>query len=149
MDSRLQGNLRFKVVDGPATAFVTSNDETASVEWMRKNDQRNRLSIKKGDLYLDGGAIDLGGAEVTQLFEALPWDGGILCIGRVYSKDVKERTRTARDLLQISPEEIEPYCVIWIDPATHRGSNRWLYGKVRRPLLVFPLPGRSTTPPVH
>lgn len=119
---------------------VTSADEMESQTWMKKNDQKGRLSIKDGDLYVDGKVIDLKGAEVTEIYEAIPWGKGILCHGRTYKKKSKERVRSLKDLLAVSPEDIEPYCAIWINTETHTGSSRYLYGKVRRRLMVFPVP---------
>ena len=132
--------LEFRISVDSKDVVVTAADELASKNWMKKNDQKGRLSIKDGDLYVDGKTVDLKGAEVTEIYEAMPWGKGILCHGRTYKKKSKERTRTLKDLLTVSPEDIEPYCAIWINPETRTGSSRYLYGKIRRKLMVFPVP---------
>lgn len=136
----LHKGVRYMVSTGKSSASVTAEDEAAGVKWMKDHDQKKRLTIKDGDLYLDGSIVDLGGAEVTQIFEAVPWDNGLLCIGRTYRKKFKDRPKTIKEFMTIPPEEIEPYCAVWINQATHQGKSLWLYGKVRRSFFVFPLP---------
>jgi hypothetical protein len=136
----LHKDRRYVVYVGDLSVPVTAEDEAAGVKWMKDNDQRKRLTIKDGDLYLDGTVVDLGGAEVTQIFDALPWNNGVLCVGRTYRKKFKDRPKTLKEFMTIPPEEIEPYCAIWVNQATHKGKSLWLYGKVRRSYFVFPLP---------
>ena len=135
-----RGNGLFIVSQGRLKAVITHQDKIASAAWMKDNNLIDKLNIAGGDLYLNGVPIEMNGEDVSKIFVALPWDNGILCIGRTYRKKHKDRIHTFNDLFKIMPEDIEPYCAIWINPATHRGSSRWLYGKARRNLLVFPLP---------
>lgn len=133
-------SLKYRLVFNNLAFDFSESDEFRSAKWMEKNDQKGRLLIKNGDLYLDGKLIDLDGAEVTSIYEAVTWRKGILCHARTYRKKSKDRVKTLANLFTPSSEDIEPYCVIWINTQTHKGVSRWIYGKVRRKMIVFPLP---------
>lgn len=118
---------------------ITAADEKASEEWMRSHSLLARLSIKHKDLYWDGKKVELGKVSVTELYQAIPWQGGVLIYGRTFPRrgffgswPFKGDFIEARDL--------EPYCAIFFDPNTLKGEDLWLNGKVQRPFFVYPIP---------
>lgn len=124
--------------DGSAST-ITASDEKASEEWIRDHSLLPRLSIKRHDLYWDGKKVDLGKVDVLKIYQAIPWQGGVLISGVTVPRrgffgswPFKGHFIEARD--------IDPYCAIFFDPNTLKGEDCWLNGKLVRPFFVFPIP---------
>lgn len=132
--------LRTEVSWGGVKAAITEKDRKASGEWLKANSQRSHILIKEKVVYLDGASIDMGNIEVESIYEALPWDGGLFCLGRTYPAKDPAQHKSLKDLFNITAREIEPLCAIWIDPKTRKGTDFWICGKCPSTLLIFPLP---------
>ena len=120
-------------------ATVTPADEKASEEWMRNHSLFPRLSIRHDDLYWDGKKVDLGRVNVHKIYQAFPWQGGVLISGMTTPRrgffgswPFKGHFIEARDL--------EPFCAIFFDPNTLKGEDCWLNGKLDRRFFVYPVP---------
>jgi hypothetical protein len=122
---------------------ISEADRALSMKWLKANSQKYRLSIQKGNLYLDGNLIDLNGVTTTQIWQAIPWKNGLLCHGRTYRKGLGQSIHNLGDLLTIPAEDIEPCCILWVNPKTKRGVSRYLYGKNPKNLIVFPIPSQT------
>jgi hypothetical protein len=120
-------------------AGITDADEKASEEWIRARSLLPRLSIKHHDLYWDGKKIALGKVDVTDLYHAIPWEGGVLIYGRTFPRRGFFESWPFKGHF-IEARDIEPFCAIFFDLETLRGEDLWLSGKAMRPFLVFPLP---------
>jgi hypothetical protein len=121
------------------TATITGSDEKASGEWILAHSFLQRLSMKHHDLYWDGKKVDLGKVDVFELYQAIPWQGGVLIYGRTHPRrGFWESWPFKGDFIE--GRDLEPYCAIFFDPKTLKGEDRWLNGKVSRPFLVFPVP---------
>jgi len=121
-----------------ADAVITDFDEKASRDWIRSHSILSRLSLWKGDLYWDGKRVDLGKTDVSKLYEAIPWQGGVLIYGS---------TTPRRHFWQEWPfdpstltRDMEPYCAIYFDLKTLKGEDLWINGKVYLGLFVYPIP---------
>ena len=121
------------------TRKITEADEKASADWMQKNSLLPRLSIKHHNLMWDGKKVDLGKTIVTDLYQAIPWNGGVLIYGRTYPRRGFFGSWPFKGSF-IEARDMEPYCAIFFDPRTLKGEDRWLNGKVARPFFVFPIP---------
>lgn len=121
------------------TRRITPADEKASEKWINAHSLLPRLKIKQDNLFWDDKRVDLGKIKVTDLYQAIPWQGGVLIYGRTYPK---------RGFFQSWPfkgdfipaRDWEPYCAIFFDPQTLKGEDLWLNGEVARPFFVFPIP---------
>lgn len=118
---------------------ITAADEKASEEWIRTHSLVPRLTIRRGNLYWDGKKVDLGKVNVFAVYEAIPWQSGVLIYGG---------TRPRRGFFEswpfkgdfIEARDIEPYCAIFFDLNTLKGEDRWLTGKFQQSLFVYPIP---------
>jgi len=144
-DSKL---LRTEVSWEGVTAAITERDRTASGEWIKANSQRSHILIKEKVVYLDGVSIDMGNTEVEAIYEALPWDGGLFCLGRTYPAKDPAQHKSIKDIFNVTAREIEPLCAIWIDPKARKGTDYWICGKCHSTLLIFPLPKSTQSPSV-
>jgi hypothetical protein len=124
--------------DGHVVA-ITRADEKASADWVRSHSLLSRLTTQHHDLYWDGKKVDLGKVDVFDLYEAIPWQGGVLIYGRTIPRrgfweswPFKGRFIEARDM--------EPFCAVYFDPNTLKGEDLWINGKANRGLFVFPIP---------
>ena len=124
--------------DGHA-AVISAADEKASAEWIHSHSLLKRLSTHRRDLYWDGKKVDLGKVDVVNLFEAIPWQGGILVYGRTIPRRSSWQSWPFKGSL-VEARDIEPFCAIYFDPNSLKGSDLWINGKVYRGLLVFPIP---------
>jgi len=120
-------------------AVISAADEKASAEWIRAHSLLKRLSTHGRDLYWDGKKVDLGKVDVLDLYEAIPWQGGVLVYGRTIPRRGFWQSWPFKGSF-IEARDIEPFCAIYFDPKTLRGEDFWLNGKVNRGLLVFPIP---------
>ena len=124
--------------DGHVVA-ITQADEKASADWIQSHSLLSRLTTQHHDLYWDGKKVDLGKVDVFDLYEAIPWQGGVLIYGRTIPRrrfweswPFKGHFIEARDL--------EPFCAIYFDASTLKGEDLWINGKANRGLFVFPVP---------
>lgn len=124
-------------------AVITRSDETASAEWMRVNSVLPRLSVKHYDLYWDGKKVDLGRVDVYNLYEAIPWEGGVMVYGRTLPRRHFWESWPFHGHF-IEARDLEPFCAIYFDLKTMKGEDLWLNGKVYLGLFVFPIPDRPT-----
>jgi hypothetical protein len=69
-------------------ATITVSDEKASGQWIRAHSVLQRLSMEYHDLYWDGKRVDLGKVGVFGIYEAFPWQGGVLVYGRTIPRRV-------------------------------------------------------------
>jgi hypothetical protein len=74
-------HFRAQVAWDGQTATITDADEKASQEWIRTHTLLPRLSKKHDSLYWDDKKVDLGKVDVWDLYEAIPWQGGVLVYG--------------------------------------------------------------------
>jgi hypothetical protein len=118
---------------------ITPDDEKASAEWMEAHSLLLRLSIKRGNLYWDGKKVELGKVKVIAIYQAIPWQGGVLIYGRTVPRRGFFGSWPFKGPL-IDARDIEPYCAIYFNPTTLKGEDRYLNGKVERPFFVFPIP---------
>jgi len=138
---RLAFNERLKpvwqTVPGVAQRFmldgkvwdITTKDLEEGKAFVKAKSIFSRTRVANETLYLDGAPVDIGPEnKVLFVTEAVPWGKGILCLGRTIP-------RKAAGLFTGITRNLEPWCAIYIDPSTHRGSDLWISGKVQR---VFP-----------
>jgi hypothetical protein len=137
-DPKSQSSFAEVTWDGHV-ATITDADGKASDEWIRTHSLLLRLSTKHHDLYWDGKKVDLGKVDVFGMYQAIPWQGGVL----IYGRTVPHRGFWGSWPFKghfIEGRDIEPFCAIFFDPKTLKGEDLWLNGKVSRPFLVFPIP---------
>ena len=124
--------------DGHVVA-ITQADEKASADWIRSHSLLTRLTTQHHDLYWDGKKVDLGRVDVFDLYEAIPWEGGILIYGRtIPRRRFWEAWPFKGDFIEA--RDMEPFCAIYFDPKTLKGEDFWINGKANRGLLIFPIP---------
>jgi hypothetical protein len=120
-------------------ATITDSDEKASAEWIRGHSVLPRLSKKHHNLYWDGKKVDLGEIDVFELYQAIPWQGGVLIYGAtVPRKGLFKSWPFKGPFFDI--RETEPFCAVFFDPNTLRGKDLYLNGKAFRGFFVFPIP---------
>jgi hypothetical protein len=120
-------------------ATITDSDEKASAEWIRTHSLLPRLSKKHHSLYWDGKKVDLGKVDVFDLYQAIPWQDGVLIYGRtVPHKGFFEKWPFKGPFIDV--REMEPFCAIFFNPNTLRGEDLYLNGKVFRGFFLFPIP---------
>jgi hypothetical protein len=123
-------------------APVTEADVRSSDAWIRANSVLDRTSIRDGNLFWNGAKVDAGNVRVERVFEAIPWQGGILC---------RARTSPRRGIFDrwpfkgsfIEAPDLEPYSALFFDPTTLKGEDHYLNSKVERRFFVFPVPGAA------
>jgi hypothetical protein len=120
-------------------ATLTDSDEKASAEWIRTHSLLPRLSRKHNDLYWDGKKIDLGKVDVGDIFQAIPWHGGVLISGHTYPRRGFFASWPFKGHF-IEVRDIEPFCGIFFDPNTLKGEDLYFNGKLDRLFVVFPIP---------
>jgi len=113
--------LSHKVSWDGVVAVIRDSDEKASEEWIRSHSLLSHVSIRNNDLYWDGKRVDLGKTDVVKLFEAIPWQGGVL----IYGSTVPRRHFWQEWPFDWSTltRDIEPYCAIYFDPNTLKGED--------------------------
>jgi hypothetical protein len=124
------------------TATITDADEKASEEWIRSHTLLPRLSKRHHNLYWDSKKVDLGKVDVTDLYEAIPWQGGVL----IYGSTVPHKSFFGQWPFKgpfIDVREMEPYCAIFFDSNTLKGEDLYLNGKVFRGLFIYPIPDKK------
>ncbi len=122
------------------TAVITHTDELASEQWLRTHSVRNRLSVKHNDLYWEGKKVDLGKVDVGKdLFEAIPWHGGVLVYGRTYPRRGFFQSWPFKGHF-IEVRDLEPFCAIYFNPQTLKGEDLYINGKAYRGFFVYPVP---------
>lgn len=121
-------------------ANITKDDRAASDAWIKAHSQLSRLHVKESHIYLDGLVVDIGDVDVEAVWEAIPWRNGLLCRGRTYPHKPKITRKSWKNMFSPDVREIEPYCAIWIDQNTHKGTDLWINAKSNRKFIVFPLP---------
>ncbi|HKM86317.1 MAG TPA: hypothetical protein VJW96_08925 [Terriglobales bacterium] len=118
---------------------ITQADEKASADWIRSPSLLARLTTQHHDLYWDGKKVDLGRVDVFDLYEAIPWQSGILIYGRtIPRRRFWESWPFKGDFIEA--RDIEPFCAIYFDPNTLKGEDLYINGKAYRGLFVFPIP---------
>jgi hypothetical protein len=120
-------------------AVISRSDEKASAEWKRAHSLLPRLSVKHHDLYWDGKKVDLGKVDVYNLYEAIPWEGGVMIYGRTIPRRGFWGSWPFKGHF-IEVRDIEPFCAIYFDPNTMKGEDLYLNGKAYLGFFVFPLP---------
>jgi hypothetical protein len=120
-------------------AVISHSDEKASAEWERAHSLLRRLSVKHYDLYWDGKKVDLGKVDVYNLYEAIPWEGGVMIYGRTIPRRGFWGSWPFKGHF-IEVRDIEPFCAIYFNPNTLKGEDLWLNGKAYLGFFVFPLP---------
>jgi hypothetical protein len=124
--------------DGHASV-ITDADEKASMEWMRVHSLLPRLSVWRHDLYWDGQKVNLGKVDVYILYEAIPWEGGVMIYGRTIPRRRFWESWPFKGHF-IETRDLEPFCAIYFDPKTMKGEDIWLNGMAYLGFFVFPLP---------
>jgi hypothetical protein len=120
-------------------ATITDSDEKASAAWIRTHSLLPRLSTKHSNLYWDGKKVDLGKIDVFNLYQAIPWQGGVL----IYGATVPRRGFFGQWPFKgplFDPRDMEPFCAIFFDPNTLKGEDYYLNGMAFRGFFVFPIP---------
>jgi hypothetical protein len=120
-------------------AVIGHSDEQASAQWMRAHSLLQRLSIHHHDLYWDSKKVDLGRVDVYHVYEAFPWDGGVLIYGRTIPRRGFWGSWPFKGHF-IELRDLEPFCAIYFDPSTMKGEDLWLNGEAYLGFFVFPLP---------
>ncbi|HSM86673.1 MAG TPA: hypothetical protein VLT16_11000 [Candidatus Limnocylindrales bacterium] len=120
-------------------AIITGSDEKASDKWKAAHSLLSRLSIKHHDLYWDGKKVNLGKTDVYNLYEAIPWEGGVMIYGRTIPRRGFWKSWPFKGHF-IEVRDLEPFCAIYFDPKTLKGEDLWINGKVYLGFFVFPLP---------
>jgi hypothetical protein len=124
--------------DGHVVA-ISQADEKASAGWIRSHSLLSRLTTQHHDLYWDGKKVNLGKVDVFDLYEAIPWQGGVLIYGRtIPRRRFWESWPFKGDFIET--RDIEPFCAIYFDPNTLKGEDLYINGKANRGLFVFPIP---------
>jgi hypothetical protein len=138
-------NVSAQMVKGAEVAWdghvasITRGDENASANWIRSHSLLSRLATKHHDLYWDGKKVELGRVDVFDLYEAIPWQGGVLIYGRtIPRRHFWEAWPFKGHFIEV--RDLEPFCAIYFDPNTLRGEDLWINGKAYRGLLIFPIP---------
>ena len=113
---------------------VTTKDIEQGRASVKAKSVLSRVRVTNESLYLDGVPVDIGPAnKVEFVTEAVIWKKGILCLGRTIP-------RTTKALLPITERNIEPWCAIYINPSTHRGSDFWISAKVQQRMIALSPP---------
>ncbi|HMD16011.1 MAG TPA: hypothetical protein VKH18_05030 [Terriglobales bacterium] len=120
-------------------ATITASDEKASAEWIRAHSLLPRLSRKHSDLYWDGRKVDLGKIDVYDLYQAIPWQGGVLIYGATVPRKGFFGSWPFKGPF-FDVREMEPFCAIFFDPNTLKGEDLYLNGFAYRGFFVFPIP---------
>ena len=63
-------------------SVISRDDERASANWIHSHSLLSRLSTKNSDLYWDNKRVELGRVDVFNLYEAIPWQSGVVVYGR-------------------------------------------------------------------
>src|SRR5258708_7446236 len=103
-----------KVTWDGQVATITDSESQASGEWIRTHSLLPRLSMKHHDLYWDGKKVDLGTVDVFGVYQAIPWQGGVL----IYGRTVPRRGFFGSLRHLIDARDLEPFCAIFFDPNT-------------------------------
>lgn len=120
-------------------ATITDSDEKASAEWIRAHSLLPRLSKKHHDLYWDGKKVDLGKIDVYDLYQAIPWQGGVLIYGATVPRKGFFGSWPFKGPF-FDVREMEPFCAIFFDPNTLKGEDLYINGFAYRGFFVFPIP---------
>lgn len=120
-------------------AVITDADEKASAEWERLHSALPHLSVKHHDLYWYGRKVDLGKTDVFNLYEAIPWEGGVMIYGRTIPRRHFWQSWPFKGHF-IEDRDLEPFCAIYFDLKTMKGEDLWLNGKAYLGFFIFPLP---------
>lgn len=120
-------------------ATITRDDEKASANWIDSHSLLSRLTMKHHDLYWDGKKVELGRVDVFNLYEAIPWQDGVLIYGRTIPRRHFWEEWPFKGHF-IEDRDLEPFCAIYFDPNTLRGEDLWINGKAYLGLFVFPTP---------
>jgi len=139
-------HFRAQVAWDGQTATITDADEKASQEWIRTHTLLPRLSKKHDSLYWDDKKVDLGKVDVWDLYQAIPWQGGV----PVYGSTVPHKGFLGQWPFKgpfFDVREMELYCAIFFDPNTLKGKDLYLNGKAYRGLFVFPIPDKELKDP--
>jgi len=95
--------------------------------------------VQDHDLYWDGKKVDLGKVNVIRLYQAIPWQGGVLIYGRTIPRKGFFGSWPFKGHF-IEDRDIDPFCAIFFYPNTLRGETAWLNGLAFRGFFVFPIP---------
>lgn len=128
-----------KVTWDGQVATITDADRKASADWIRTHSLLPRISKKHKDIYWDGKKVDLGKVDVGDIFQAIPWQGGVLISGHTYPRRGFFGSWPFKGHF-IEVRDIEPFCGIFFDPNTLKGSDLYFNGKLDRLFIVFPIP---------
>ncbi len=120
-------------------ASITQADEKASADWIRSHSLLARLTTQHHDLYWDGKKVDLGKVDVFDLYQAIPWQGGVLIYGRTIPRRRFWESWPFKGKF-IEVRDLEPFCAIYFDPNALKGEDLWINGMAYRGLFLFPLP---------
>jgi len=131
--------FRAQVGWGGQVATISNADEKASAEWISAHSLLLRLSVQDHDLYWDGKKVDLGKVNVIRLYQAIPWQGGVLIYGRTIPRKGFFGSWPFKGHF-IEDRDIDPFCAIFFYPNTLRGETAWLNGLAFRGFFVFPIP---------
>jgi hypothetical protein len=120
-------------------AVVSYSDEWASTQWMRTHSLLQHLTVHHHDLYWDNKKVDLGKVDVDKVYEAFPWEGGVMIYGRtVPRRGFWESWPFKGHFIEV--RDLDPFCVIYFNPKTLKGEDLWLNGRAYLGFLIFPLP---------
>jgi hypothetical protein len=112
-------------------ATITVSDEKASGQWIRAHSVLQRLSMEYHDLYWDGKRVDLGKVGVFGIYEAFPWQGGVLVYGRTIPRRVFFESWPFKGHF-IENRDLEPYCAIFGSSAEFVGGGGTVFEPWRR-----------------
>jgi hypothetical protein len=118
---------------------ISRADERASADWILSHSLLARLTTHHRDLYWDSKKVDLGRVDVFDLYQAIPWQGGVLIYGRTIPRRHFWESWPFKGHF-IEDRDIEPFCAIYFAPDTLKGEDLWINGKANRGLFVFPIP---------
>jgi hypothetical protein len=119
--------------------IISESDEKASSEWKQAHSLLPHLSVHHHDMYWDGKKVDLGRVDVYHVYEAIPWEGGVMVYGRTLPRRHFWESWPFKGHF-IELRDLDPFCAIYFDPKTMKGGDLWLNGKAYLGLFVYPLP---------
>jgi len=133
------GHIIQEANPSPQALPHSAEDIRLAEEWVHAHSVLSKLSTKHHDLYWEDKKVDLGKVNVGDLYQAVPFQGGVMIFASTYPRRSFFQSWPFKGHL-IEARDIEPYCAVYFDLGTLKGEDLWLVGKVGGDFWVFPIP---------